>query len=287
MRNIVRPTLVVGEIFEACTRLCKDTDLQSRLAGVKVSVEQEAGRYDEHADRSRLCNIQKTDGVPPDVTGDEMRGLYSKMRDRDPTRGLFYDVVLAGAPYRTCPYCGHRKVSTIDHFLPKTHFPVFSITPANMVPSCKDCNHAKRSTTTTDPSAQYLHPYFDRLPNGIWLTAEVVEGEPAAFKFDANPPHAEGWTAELRSRIVNQFSELKLAALYTSHAASRLCEIRGVLAKNLSRSMGQVQIWLDDSRESAEQSDLNSWEAAFYRACVASDWFCDGGFNAGTNGPFG
>lgn len=111
--------------------------------------------------------------------------------------------------------------------------------------------------------------------------AEVVEGALAAFKFDANPPEKDGWTTELRSRIKNQFSELELAALYTSHAASRLCEIRGVLEKNLSRSTDHVRIWLDDSRESAERSNPNSWEAAFYRACVASDWFYGGGFNAG------
>lgn len=280
MRYINRPPLAAGEIFDACKLLCRDVDLRSRLAGVKETVETEVTRYEDYASRSRLCEIHPADGTPPHVTGEEMRGLYLKMRDRDEPRRLYYDVLLAGAPNRTCPYCGHRKVSTLDHFLPKSYFPVFSITPSNLVPSCKDCNHGKRSNTTTDPSEQYLHPYFDQLPDEIWLTAKVVEGAPAAFKFDAKPPASDVWTEELRLRIENQFHELELADLYTSHAASRLCEIRGVLQKNLSKSRDQVWIWLDDSRESAERNHLNSWEAAFYRACVASDWFCEGGFNA-------
>ena len=42
-----------------------------------------------------------------------------------------------------CPICGIGQASTLDHYLAKTIYPTYAVTPYNLVPVCKDCNFAK------------------------------------------------------------------------------------------------------------------------------------------------
>ena len=51
-----------------------------------------------------------------------------------------YDALLNAAKEK-CPFCGGIGTQrNLDHFLPKAHFPQFSVLPRNLVPSCRDCN---------------------------------------------------------------------------------------------------------------------------------------------------
>ncbi len=60
-----------------------------------------------------------------------------------------------------CPMCGSMHSGTLDHYLPKNGYPIFSVLSKNLVPACK-CN-SKRSETLlgTNPGERILHPYFD------------------------------------------------------------------------------------------------------------------------------
>lgn len=53
-----------------------------------------------------------------------------------------YRQSMVGKP---CPYCGERiTVVEIDHFLPKSKYPLLSIYSSNLVPSCVECNKEKK-----------------------------------------------------------------------------------------------------------------------------------------------
>ena len=60
-----------------------------------------------------------------------------------------------------CPMCGSMHSGTLDHYLPKNGYPIFSVFSKNLVPACK-CN-SKRSETLlgANPGERVLHPYFD------------------------------------------------------------------------------------------------------------------------------
>lgn len=62
-----------------------------------------------------------------------------------------------------CLSCGIGDTDQIDHFLPKEHFPEFSILHKNLVPICGTCNEIKGDNI---PGAvkNYMHPMFDELP---------------------------------------------------------------------------------------------------------------------------
>ena len=64
---------------------------------------------------------------------------------------------------RVCPYCdfhsiSHEDFSSIDHFLPKSKFPLLSIHSKNLVVSCAGCNDRIKLDKYDLP---IVHPLFD------------------------------------------------------------------------------------------------------------------------------
>ena len=64
---------------------------------------------------------------------------------------------------RRCPICdcsfAYSQV-TLDHILPKSKFPIFSITPINLVPTCYNCNMRKNNRIPSKVLNPYFHDYF-------------------------------------------------------------------------------------------------------------------------------
>jgi hypothetical protein len=74
-----------------------------------------------------------------------------------------------------CPYCNSNFTNTIiinkngvartqlDHFLPRSFYPIFAVSLYNLIPACYNCNHSKRDWDTFDKVQgcfNVLHPYI-------------------------------------------------------------------------------------------------------------------------------
>jgi len=284
MRHLPPPTdqnaqaYVAGDVFETCVSMVKNVALKAKLLAVRPNVEAEAADYDAKAVDMQLYLKQRHDVVGAASCG-QMVKVYTNRMVRKTSKGRpIYDRIMAAPMHRRCPLCGIGAVNTLDHYLPKKHFPVFSVTPNNLVPACEWCQGKKKEYFPTTMNGQLLHPYFDNVENEIWLAAEVVAGTPAVFRYFTSPP--DHWLASTKVRVMTHLKELKLQELFTSNAGSRLSEIRTRLA-NLHRDGGEdaVRAHLREDLVSMEADHKNSWVAAMYRAAVTSDWFCNGGFS--------
>jgi hypothetical protein len=189
-----------------------------------------------------------------------------------------YDSIMGLAPNSRCPYCGHRRVRQLDHFLPKSKYPAFSVTPLNLVPSCSDCNKDKLAGDATQLADLPLHPYFDNVDHECWLVSELLQGTTAVFLFSVDRECDLG-DLDL-DRLEGQFEKLDLGGLYTTEANEELASIRLTL-RNLLKDDGDegVRAYLEDAALSAAHHQRNSWRTAMYKAASQSNWFCSGGFD--------
>lgn len=101
---------------------------------------------------------------------------FSKKSDNNTNKWDAYALCKAVAP-RICPYCNRNftPIVTIrnldkarpelDHFIPKSIFPMFAVSFHNLIPSCHCCNHNKGSKNIIHAgkesrlSYKILHPY--------------------------------------------------------------------------------------------------------------------------------
>ncbi len=163
-----------------------------------------------------------------------------------------------------CPFCEIALPSELDHYLPKSEFPVFALTPANLVPICSECNKLARKGDyvpgTYDDAL--FHPYFDMLPEIAWLHAEI--------HFEVDPCVSYGvddFDGGMRRRLERTMDLLGLNERYGLHAVKQLWGTRDDLRGSLAAGgINGLKVEIEGRRLSWEECELNGWMAALWRA---------------------
>lgn len=282
MWTIPKPNLTALDTFNICIGGIRNATKKQRFEGIRVLIEQAEQTFDLRAANIELHHIAEAinlAGRNGNVSATEMEQLYDSHMARQKSRGRdTYDTIMMAAKHGQCPFCGHLPVSTLDHSLPKARHPALAVTPFNLIPCCKDCNHNKGSLRPNSHETQFFHAYYDDITQDRWLYAEIVEGAtPGAIFFVEAPEH---WGAVTVERVRRQFSNLELGKLYASQAGRQLQNIKRSLS-NIYDAAGSdaVRGDLEDRSESCAAVSINSWEGSLYEAASQSDWYCDGGFD--------
>jgi hypothetical protein len=278
MWSLERPEHTAHATFVACISKVRDPALKGRLQSVTQAIVDASTAFDEAAGRQALHEIIRDAIVGGIITTKEMEKVYTRRMAKSGAPGrLIYDEIFGSPPQGRCPLCVQRPVATLDHHLPKAHYPALAVAPLNLVPCCTDCNKAKLAAIPHTAEAVSLHPYYDDIDDEIWLVARVLETRPAAVRFRVVTPAR--WDAVLAARVENHFRTLGLAALYASEAAEELVNIRHQLIEMHDvAGMEQVREELQNRAASCSLGRRNGWRAATYSAWAGSEWFCKGGF---------
>jgi len=283
MWAIPKPAISARDTFDICIEGFRDAEKKARLQGIRVQIEQAEAQFDALAAANQLhqvAGLNAVAGAAGAVAGKELEQLYDSHMARQKSRGRdTYDKIMMTAVHGQCPFCGHLPVSTLDHSLPKARHPALAVTPINLIPCCKDCNHNKGTAGPVSAETEFLHAYYDDLTGDRWLYAGIVQGSPPGATFHIDAPVA--WNATTSARAQRHFSRLKLAKLYASQAGRALQNIRkGLTAIYDAAGQAAVSEDLLGRSESCADASLNSWESALYEAASQSDWYCNGGFRA-------
>ena len=278
MRPLAAPTDDASEVFLTCISNIASPRLKQQLAQIAPRIAFAGNAYESAGRSASLHNIPQNGLDGTGITRLQMRAVYNQRMARKKSPGrIVYDRLMAVPAHGRCPLCGQGIVSTLDHHLPQSQYPDLAVLPLNLVPACSDCNKTKHDWVPATAEHQTLHPYFDDLGTECWLGAMVVEESPPAVRFFIDPPH--GASVLMQTRVKRHFLVFKLANLYASHAASELSSIQHLVSSlHLCAGMDGVRSHLDEQRVSRENSSVNSWQAATYRALTSSDWYCEVGF---------
>jgi hypothetical protein len=275
MKFIAIPDLSDSVVLDKCTSGIGNQELRDRIDEVSAHIILDGQRYREKAGANKLhtlppLTISDDELALGKVTKKELTSLYTNylVGKTKPGREI-YDALMARAPLFRCPFCGLNHVSTLDHFLPKTKYPVLSIIPANLVPSCKDCNTGKGSTVATTGKSQPLHPYFDREPfqTEQWLFARIIDNHPVTVVYEIFPPN--GWSSENKKRVEAHFYEFNLYSRYSIEAANELASQEFIFNRYIeSRNYDSLISDLEERYSSHERLSINSWQTALYKALL-------------------
>lgn len=280
MRSLPRPEVTGAEALQLCASSIRDPDLKERLLLAEAVVEAAEEIYRERGERAMLHAIKGTKNLGGHITGKEMERVYNGTFVKSSKTRTTYAKLKKACVNDICPLCGQGTVHQLDHYLPITSFPVFGVTAINLVPACSDCNKYKLIHVPAAAGEQTIHPYFDEVDDERWLFGAVVESTPAAVKFTVNPP--DSWDAVKSERMKTHFRIYRLGALYATHAAVEISNMRHAL-KKIAATPGftqRISQYLRERAESCAQVYENSWQRATFDALADSDWFCSGGFDA-------
>jgi len=276
MRKLKKPDLSVSSVFEVCVSIAKNGVVSKNCMTAKDAIERAEVSYEARAATSDLHLMPRNQLLVGKATKKNLATLYARLRGNKKARSI-YEYIRAAASPGKCPYCGSGTIGTLDHYLPKMRYPLFTITPANLVPSCERCNGKKRDVLVVMRDRQTLHPYFDEFWDERWLFANLNCEIPVSASFFVNAPIE--WAYQKRRRVEVHFSGLDLETVFITDAAHELRGIEGELGEILKDGTpADLRKHLKRRADSHFSSCPNSWQSALYAACAESDWFCDGGF---------
>ncbi|QWS32549.1 HNH endonuclease [Curtobacterium aetherium] len=286
MRSLPKPTLPPEEIFLAAIgTMHRQSDRTLHLAEL-ANVAALGTLYDDTlsvTDANALIRSQFTLGG---LTSEQMGRVYSyRLRRIDSPIRYYYDDVLAATDDDICPYCGERGAMTVDHYVPQAKFSALNVTPSNLVPACRDCNHDKGAYEPGVNRPAILHPYFDSIDHLPWLgvkigwpasparsSAPTVDYEVDASVFASHPT--------LRSRVMKHFDLLKLRQLYRTKAGQRLNELERRLPGVFRSSQASgIRKHLAEEASAGLAYSNNYWERRLHLALIADNHYCEKHFD--------
>jgi len=282
MRKVQTPLIDHATALEKCLEGVGDPALLERYQEDLPDGNLVEADYLGHAQAATLYSLPRVShqrGVDPIICGtltkSNLTNLYSQyfVPETKPARRIYQRIKLASNG--KCPLCGEiGHVRTLDHYLPKASFPLFSVLPGNLIPCCRDCNTEKLDAFSQTPGGQTLHPYFDADKYFVekWVWARVHPGAPPLIEYLVTPP--AGWTNDEKNRVVSHFDQYGLAERFSVEAGADLPET--ILTRRTTLSDHSPQEFSSYLLEKSNNIGLpiNNWRRAMF-ACLAEDpWFC-------------
>jgi 5-methylcytosine-specific restriction endonuclease McrA len=278
MWALEKPVQTGTGIFATCAAAVAEEELRNCLQAVEDVVSAAERDYEAAGTAPAFHTFPRSNVVGPNVSKEDMKWLYEHHFVAEGSAGrAIYNALRAKPRFKLCPLCGVGQVSTLDHYLPKSKYPVLAVLPANLVPACSDCNRAKGTKAPATEGSQTLHPYYDNFDDGRWLHAAFVDDAPPSLRFFACGP--DHWSQTRRDRVARHLEVFKLGPLFASNASQELVNIRQQLVSTFAiGGPGAVRAHLREQAASREQAYRNSWQTAMYDSLAGDDLFCDGAF---------
>lgn len=280
MIKLAPPKHSISDSIQLCTDGMSKRELRGRINQGSGIIRESAADYTIKAGVGELFTIAPIEGnedsvVNSGISKREFVNLYEYyFRNTNKPGREIYDALMLSANER-CPFCGGiGRPKNLDHYLPKAHFPQFSILPFNLLPSCRDCNmDGKGEHYATVYHEQIIHPYLDKecFFQEQWVFARVLQGSPCVLDFYVSAP--EEWEANDKLRAIQHFKDFDLSKRYSIQATDFI-----TTAVNMRRTFmngstkEEFKAFLLSYRSSS--FFINHWQAVASQALANSDWFC-------------
>lgn len=267
MKVLPQPSFTISEVIRECVSNIRDVEKAKKYCEAIELIEEYSSNYILQMSDISSFDLRRHDSVTDAIKGNDMVWLYDNkfVRKGQPGR-KYYDKLILSAPGETCPYCGVGKVRTIDHYLPKASFPKLSLTPQNLIPSCRDCNEEKGTVAFCCGDECIIHPYFDSLDEIEWLKARIHRrGSCIVFKYYIN----DDIPIILAKRLHKHMETFDLYSRFSICASNAFGGIKTRLGK-LYHDFGEAGLKrnLELDYFSEKTNDSNSWRTAMFFALM-------------------
>lgn len=278
MRKINKPTFSVKDVLTDCIDNVSNKKLKDALLNALDTIEDAERDFDLKKISNELSLIPQHIAVNAIVNESTLKSIYTDRMVNKQNKGrVHYDNIFLSAPNGICPLCSQRIVATLDHYLPKSLYPILSVSPLNLIPACFDCNKGKLIDYPSNSMEETLHPYYDNVDDFVWLKMRIIQAKPFLMEYFVNPP--QNIPQLLKDRIQNHFDGFNLNRLYIVHASEEFANIKRQLM-NLHNTGGEANLreHLHECFDSRFSVNKNSWQTAFYGELFNNIDFCSGSF---------
>ncbi|WP_209369540.1 HNH endonuclease [Priestia megaterium] len=133
----------------------------------------------------------------------------------------------------TCPYCDYHEMefdsASVDHFIPKSQYPLLAIFPQNLVVACTACNDRIKKEKLYLP---IMHPYFDNLDEYFYFTYKdnIIDIEFYDYV-----------SIKDREKVKNFFKLFNLKERYNKYSKRKLIKLKKEIQRNVIKQIKDIE----------------------------------------------
>ncbi|QIO48699.1 hypothetical protein HA464_32375 (plasmid) [Rhizobium leguminosarum bv. trifolii] len=167
-----------------------------------------------------------------------------------------------------CPACGEPGApNTLDHYLPKTRYPHFCVTPHNLFPMCDACQKEKDTKTGDAQTPRFfLHPYYDTfLVHQILDLTIQAPFETPTFTLNVS----QALEPDQITLVTAHVRELALAERYGHFFRNQYRRLIRLVTR-MRENHQDVRATLATFTFAAADPSPNSWDHIFYTSVMSN-----------------
>jgi 5-methylcytosine-specific restriction endonuclease McrA len=279
MKKIDKPSVNISTVVSDSINNLRDEVLRDEVIANLARFQDFENDFESKIQSNQLFQIARNRVINTNINYEFLKKLYTqRMLNKNNVARRFYDQIIISAPKGKCPNCNHRQANTLDHYLPKSEYPILSVSPINLIPSCSNCNTGKLINYPTSSENEAIHPYYDDIDGVNWLKCSIINLRPLLYKFSVIDS-AFSTIPFLNERLKNHFKSFELNKLYKTQSSEEFENIKYQIEKLFNNGGSAfLKEYLFDCYESRQKTDVNSWQTAFYKCLYESHDFCNGRF---------
>ncbi len=159
--------------------------------------------------------------------------------------------------------------------MPKADYPSLSVSPINLVTSCKNCNEDKKNHKFSNYESNPIHPYFEDFNDQRWISARISITSDSEMSFEYYVlDNVPTWDTSKINRAKNNFIAYAHAISFSDESIREAIVIMDELQQGELNSMSDQDIrnyFLEEAKKSQRtivkgSIILNNWKIAMYYA---------------------
>ena len=182
-----------------------------------------------------------------------------------------------------CSYCGITRsvIHDLDHFLPRSKYPEFSILSNNLIYVCPTCNQDYKKNefldASTPPISKFLNPYYDSLDEDEIIKCNISNnGVILNIEYIANP-HLATINPYLYKVTKNHLKSLNLNERYIKIIQKDLIDkfLNKFKDKDIKThrqirnfTNSEAETFINDKIDELDDSLKNNFELLFWREFI-------------------
>lgn len=231
--------------------------------------------YSQKFNDNTLCELISSSKINS-TQKEVLKLLYSSQNKllKELRRGLIYGS--NNRIFNTCQYCTLNEISGLDHFVPKSEFPEFSVNPQNLFPCCSICNTLKGEKWRDSESSIFLNLYLDDLPQESYLEAkiiDIVDGIPSIVFQIQN----DNISSKLLTVIKKHYKNLNLMKRFLDYSNDIITDfVQDIVSYKDSLTKEQIkEITLKKCYDERMYYGYNYWQTVIKESLILNDDFLD------------
>lgn len=267
MKQLIKPSFNTKEVLLDCAESYrKGNPIKEKIITQADYIKAKSVKYDKIAQEGEWERFKKHTSVNNSLSKEDMKSIYeNKFVKVQSIRQKYYDKILILADNGRCPICGIGTVSNLDHYLAKSLYPTYSVTPVNLIPVCRDCNFNKKDKAINSNSEAPLNPYYDEVDKIKWLKAEIDIYDTIIVKYYVDS-ELNTYDSILYRRMLTHISIYKLDSVFSTQASCDIEENKFLWRK--IENSNELRAYFLELLTSYEAIQVNTWKTALYRALI-------------------